>query len=65
MVHDDRHDYPTLGHKESAPEPVAAESVEEVAPVVTMADDEGTVADVSASIAVSEVCIAPVSSGLL
>ncbi|KAF9481214.1 hypothetical protein BDN70DRAFT_876689 [Pholiota conissans] len=57
LAHEDKHDYPTLKtKKEPAPEPVTApEPVKaEAAPVELLADDEGTVADVGASIAVSE-----------
>jgi hypothetical protein len=57
-VHDDKHDFPTLKHKEeaapeSAPEP--APEPEKAEAHVLMTDDEGTVADVSSSIAAAKV----------
>ncbi|KAF8194225.1 hypothetical protein BJ912DRAFT_959835 [Pholiota molesta] len=57
LVHDDKHDFPTLKHKEaaapeSAPEP--APEPEKAEAHVLMTDDEGTVADVSSSIAAAK-----------
>lgn len=60
-MHDDKHDFPGLKHKEehapeSAPAPAATPDPEQAeAPVELMKDDEGTVADVGSSIAAAKV----------
>jgi len=56
-IHNDYHDFPALRNEASSHSQVSETEQEETQPAEIMTDDEGTPADVAASIALSEVRI--------